>query len=78
MKIQPILGSYELKGKGIFGHALPKIIKTIFSFPDFVPACKKSVYSICSFLRYIQFESPVTKLAIPIFDHAHPKKTLIK
>ena len=32
---------------------------------------KKWLYSICSFL------STMTKLAIPIFDHAHPKRFLI-
>ena len=88
-----------------FEHAHRKIIESTFSFPEFVPACKKSVYSICSFLRYsqfqgpmtrqahsfltmptqkifdqllilvnlCQFQSPVTRLATPISDHAHPK-----
>ena len=44
-----------------------------FSFPEFVQTCKKSVYSIRSFLKYSQFQNPVTKLATPIFDHAQPK-----
>ena len=39
----------------IFDHVHPKFIEATFSFPKFVPACKKSVYSICSFLRYSQF-----------------------
>ena len=35
----------------IFDHAHQKIIEVTFSFPEFVSACKKSVYSIYSFLR---------------------------
>ena len=54
----------------IFDHAHPKIIESNFSFPEFVTACKKSTYSICSFLRYSQFWSPVARLATSIFDHA--------
>ena len=51
----------------IFDHAHPKIIESTFSFPEFVPAWKKWLYSICLFF------SPVTRLVTPIFDHAHPK-----
>ena len=39
----------------IFDHALLKIIKITLSFPEFPPACKKSVNSINSFLRYSEF-----------------------
>ena len=39
-----------------------KIVIT-FSFPEFVPACKKS------FWRYSQFQIPVIRLTTPIFDH---------
>ena len=56
----------------IFDHAHPKIIESAFSFPEFVPACKKSIYSICSFLRHSQFYSCMTRLP-PSFDHSHPK-----
>ena len=49
-QIQQILTSHELKG-----HAHPKIIEATISFPKFVAPCKKSIYSNCSFLRYIQF-----------------------
>ena len=49
-KIQQILGSHKLKDL-----AYPKITEAIFSFLEFVASCKKSVYSICSFLRYSQF-----------------------
>ena len=35
-------------------HTHPKIIEINFSFPEFPPACKKSVHSINSFLRYSQ------------------------
>ena len=48
------------------------MIESTFSFPGFVPACKKSVYSICPVLRYCEFYSPTTRLATPILDHAHP------
>ena len=59
----------------IFDQDHPKIFESTFSFPEFVKTsckkCKKSVYSICSFFRYSQFQSLVTRLATPIFDHAH-------
>ena len=51
----------------IFGQAHPKIFE--INFPEFAPACKKSVHSINSFLRYSQFLSPVARLATPISDH---------
>ena len=58
----------------IFDNAPLKAIESTLSFPGFATACKKSVYSICPFLRYSQFYySPATKLATPILDHAHPK-----
>ena len=50
LKIQKILESQE-----IMGQAYPKIIGATFSFPEFVASCKKSIYSTCAFLRYIQF-----------------------
>ena len=31
------------------------------------------IYSICSFFKYSQFQSPMTRLTTPIFDHAYPK-----
>ena len=31
------------------------------------------IYSICSFFKYNQFQSPMTRLATPSFDHAYPK-----
>ena len=55
----------------VFNHPHPKITEATFNFPEFVAACKKSAYSICSFLRYSQVWRPVTKLATSIF--AHPK-----
>ena len=57
----------------IFDHAQPTLIKSTFNFCESVPASKKSLYSISSFLSYSQFKSPVTRLTTPIFDHAHPK-----
>ena len=68
-----ILGFHEHKGHSHFDHVHSKIIESTFSFPEFVLACNKSVYSICSFLKYSQFQSLVTRLATPIFDHAHPR-----
>ena len=51
-KMQQILGFHELTS---LGNTHPKIIESAFSFPEFVKACKRSVYSICSLLRYNQF-----------------------
>ena len=70
LKIQQILGSHELKR-----NPYPKIIEATFSFPKFVASCKKSVYSNCSFLRYINFTSisQTLRLITPILDHSHPK-----
>ena len=47
----------------------PKIIKVTFRFPAFVPACKISVYFICSISRYSQMTRPTA----PVFDHVQPK-----
>ena len=47
-----------------------KIIETTFSFPGFVPVCKKSVHYIWSCLRYSQFWNPMTRLA------THPFSTM--
>ena len=58
----------------IFDHIHPKITGSNFGFPEFVPACKKPVYSICSFLRYSQFQSFLTRLATAIFDHVSTTK----
>ena len=72
--IQQILGAQELNGHTQFWpHPPRKIIEITFSFPEFAPACKKSVHSIYSFLRYHQFQSLVTRLATPNSDHAHLK-----
>ena len=49
-----ILPRWSLKNQqvmDIFDHAHPKITESTFSFPECVPPCKKSVYSIGSFLR---------------------------
>ena len=40
----------------IFDYTHPKIIETTFSFPESVPACKKSVFLICLFLRRLILE----------------------
>ena len=57
----------------MFDQTHQKMIEITFSFLEFASAYKKSVHSINSFLRYSQFKSPVTRLATPISDHAHPK-----
>ena len=53
--IQQILRSHVLNEYAQFDIIHPKIIEMTFSFPEFAPACKKSVNSINSFLRYSQF-----------------------
>ena len=57
----------------IVDHSHPKNIESIFTFPEFVPACKKSVYPIVHFWDTVNFKSPVTRMATPIFDHVHTK-----
>ena len=49
---------------------------TIF-FSEFQRVCKKSVYSICSFLKYSKFQSPITRLDTLIFLPYPPKNLLI-
>ena len=67
LSIQLILGSYKLHHV----HFWPfPIINITFSSPEFAAACKISVHSINSFLRYSQFQ---TRLTTPIFDHVLPK-----
>ena len=39
----------------IFYHIHPNIIEVTFRFPELPPACKKSVHSINSFLRSVNF-----------------------
>ena len=69
--IQQILRSHKLHGH--IHHIHPNINEITFNFPEFVPACQKSVHSINSFLRYSRFQSPATRLTIPISDHAQSK-----
>ena len=70
LKMQQILGSPELTGHNHFGPHPPKITESTFSFPQFAPACKISVHSICSFLRQSQILSSKSIPAAPIFDNA--------
>lgn len=77
LKVQHILGSYELKDHVNFDYAHSKMIESTFRIPEFVPVCKKLVYSICSSLRYSQFLSSMTRLATLIFDHAHHGQLLL-
>ena len=39
----------------IFDHAHPKTIERTFRFPEFPPACKKSVHSINSLFDTVNF-----------------------
>ena len=55
LKIKQFIGSHELKGHGHFWPHPPKKTELTFNFPEFVPAWKKSVYTVCSSLRYSQF-----------------------
>ena len=44
-----------LKVIAILDHTHSKMIGSPFSLAEFLPASKKSVYSICSFLKYREF-----------------------
>ena len=57
----------------IFDQAHLKVIEPTIHVPEFVPSCKKSVYSIYSFLKKSNLESH-EQTAKPILDHAHRKK----
>ena len=52
LEIQQILDHMKFKATSISDHAHQKIIEATFIFPELVLACKKSGYSICSFLKY--------------------------
>ena len=68
LKIHQIFGSHELNGYGNVCPRSPpplptkkkikKIIDSTYSFPEFVPPCKKPVYSIYAFLRSVNFKFP--------------------
>ena len=48
------------------------ITKVTLSFPEFISKHQKSVYYINFFVRYNQFQISVTRVGLPIYDHAHP------
>ena len=78
--MQHILESHDLvKCHTHFWPQPPKIIKVIFSFPEFVSTHHKSVYSINFLLRYIQpiLESCEPRVATPILDHTLPQNISI-
>ena len=62
----------NLKATAIFDKAHSKMIESTFSLPAFVLACKKSGYVFRSYM------SPMTRLATPIFEHAHPIKKILE
>ena len=55
--------------KPISDHIHSEIIEKTFSFPDFVPACKKSGYFINLFWRYVWLKNPAIWLAENILAH---------
>ena len=71
LQIQSILQSHHQTSCTHFWPYQAQKVSIIFC--EIVPACKKSVSSVSSFLRYSQFYSPETRLAILIFGHAPPK-----
>ena len=73
LQIEQILGTHELNGHTYFWPHPPKITEITFSCPEFAPACKISIHSIYSFLRYSKFPSSVNRLTMPIFNHSHAK-----
>ena len=70
-----ILGSHELKKRPqqFLTMLIQKSLSQLLDFLNLYQHAKKICYSICSFLRYSQSYSPVTRLAAPIFDNAHLK-----
>ena len=66
-------GLMNLMATSNFDHIQPKITGITFSFLEFVPACRKSVHFIYSFLRYSHFQSSLTRLPTLISDQAHPQ-----
>ena len=54
----------------MLGYVWLWMIESTFSFPEFVPECKESVYSICSFLRY-------SHIWVPWPDWPHPFLTML-
>ena len=71
--MQQILEPQHLKGPAHFWPCYPKTIGLTLSFLKFVSTCKKWLHSIISFLRYVQFLRPMTRMTRSIFDKVHPK-----
>ena len=57
----------------ISDHAHPKIEITFLAFPNLHQHVKYQFIPLTHSLGYSQFQSPVTRLTMPIFDHVHPK-----
>ena len=55
LQIQSILESSHMTGQTHFWPSQPLKFSITFNLCEFVPACRKSVYSSCSFLRYSKF-----------------------
>ena len=75
LKIHQILGSHELKKRPqqFLTLLIQKSLSQLLDFLNLYQHARKICYSICSFLRYSQSYSPVTRLATPIFNDAHLK-----
>ena len=71
--IQQILGSHALNDHAHFWPGPPKNHWNNFFLSRICTTTKKSVHSINSFLRYSQFQSPVTRLTTPVSDHTNAK-----
>ena len=63
--MRQILASHDLRCQTHFWPHHSRIIKVIFSFPEFVSAYEKPAQFIYSFLRCSQFSSPVTRVTTP-------------
>ena len=57
----------------IFDHNHSKYFCSTFNFWESVSTWKTSACSICSFFKYSQFYSPVTRPATLFCYHTHPK-----
>ena len=72
-ELQSIFESRDQTGYTHFWLRSPQKFSITFYFTWICTRMQISVNSTCSFLRYSQFWSPVTKLATLIFDHAKAK-----
>ena len=73
LKRQQILGYHELKDHGLFMTTpTQKPLNQFLAFLNLYQHTKNQFIQSVHFLDG-QFQSPMTRLATPIFDHDHPK-----